>query len=1392
MGSEKPPLFQPDTNAKGTTCVLQYTRKWWQHVPLTSWKVPPPPTYSIEDAALIPEADAGTFSILTFNWMTSLLNLGYSRPLEPSDLWKLQDERGSAHIAKLINESFDRRVLQAQEYNKRLANGEISPGLKGVWWTITGRRASKEKEWREKTGKKTASLAWALNDSVKWWFWSAGMFKLVGDLAQTTSPLVLKALITFVSESYFAHQFGERSPSVGKGVGLALGLLAMQVLSSFGTQHHNYRAMSTGVLIRGGLITAIYQRSLRLTSRARATLPNGQLVNHISTDVSRIDFCAGYFHAAWTSPIQLLLCLALLIANLGASALAGYAFLIFSIFLIGVVMGRYRILRNVCMVWTDKRAKALQEVLGGMKIIKLFAWEVPMLERISDFRNMEIGYVRSLLICRAAASAIGISMPALAAVFAFLTYSGTHHDLSPAIIFSSLTFFNMIRLPLMFLPISLTTIADAKNALGRIRLVFEAELLDDTVIIDENLGAAIEVKGASFTWDAPIATIINDKKPKPSDNAAPNKSTATGVLTKDKDTPEKEEPFKITNLNMTIARGSLIGIVGPVGSGKTSLLQGLFGEMRKISGNVAFGGSVAYCAQTAWIQNATIRENICFGRPFEEARYWNAVRDSCLGPDFEMLPHGDMTEVGENGISLSGGQKQRVNICRAIYCDTDIQIFDDPLSALDAHVGKKVFENVLLDEHQAGKTRVLIVEQGSYNELISQGKAFARLIAEFGTSETAEDKTTGDAAVPTSKAQDDDDAKLKDGLSGDNMMQTEERNVGAVSAEVYKVYFSAGNAKVILPILLLSIVANNGAAVLSSYWLVWWQEAKWNKSQGFYMGIYAALGVSQAVFAFLMGAMFALMTYFASRRLYKEASTRVMHAPMSFFDTTPLGRIMNRFAKDIDTMDNVLTDSMRVLMGILSYIISAVILISILLPWFLIGIGAICIAYVYITAYYRSSARELKRLDAILRSSVYSQFSESLSGLSTIRAYGEGERFELTNEKAVDIENRAYWMTTSNQNWLGLRVDMLGVCMTFIVAMLSIGSRFTMSPAQIGVLLSYSIATQQFFGFIVKGIADLENNMNSVERIMHYAKNVEQEAPYEYSDKKTPPSWPSQGHLELKNITLKYRPELPAVIKGISMDIRAGEKVGIVGRTGAGKSSIMIALERLVELESGSIMLDGIDISTIGLLELRSNIAVIPQDALLFAGTLRSNLDPFSIHDDATLWDALKRSHLVSSNGSRKNAGENNGGMQTPTNKYDLDTVVDAGGSNLSVGQRSLVSLARALVKNSKLIVLDEATASVDFETDHKVQQTIATEFKDRTILCIAHRLRTILSYDRICVLDAGLVAEFDSPANLYNNTNGIFRQMCDQSSITLDDILLAANPVDSSPSAFTDIGDLN
>ncbi|GJE88588.1 ABC transporter C family protein [Phanerochaete sordida] len=1401
---------------------MRVRRRWYQ-----LWlpkNPPPPPPASFDDAPITPLATASILSMLTYTWITPMMTLGYQRTLQATDLWKLSPNQQSGNLGSTLDAHWDRRVKEADEWNRRLDAGEIHPAwyLRIQWFFIAllfwrpgpwkagagfgERRTALRQHWLTVSGRKEPSLVWALNDTLGFSFWIGGCFKVFGDTSQLMGPLLVKAIINFSKERAAAKAAGEPIPSMGRGAGMAIGLFLLTVSASVSQHQFFWRSMLTGLLARAALIASIYKRGVNLTGKARTNFPNSALVNHISTDVSRVDSCAQWFHAVWTAPIQIVVCLVILLVELGPSALVGFSLFIVMIPLQQKVMSLQFNLRRKTNIWTDSRAKTLLEVLGAMRVVKYFSYEVPFLKKIYEMRKNELKGIKIIQVARSGNIALAFSIPVLAATLSFVTYTGTAHSFNVAIIFSSFSLFQLLRQPLMFLPRALSATTDAQTAIARLQVLFRAPLMDRAPFdVDPAQKLALAVRDASFEWEESLATkeakeALAKAKGKRGKGPAP----APVAVPKKEDSP----PFQVRNVTMLVPRGSLVAIVGAVGSGKSSLLLGLIGEMRKLGGEVSFGGPVAYCAQTAWIQNATLRENITFGLPFEEDKYWKAVEDSCLIPDLQVLADGDLTEIGEKGINLSGGQKQRVNIARALYHDADVVIFDDPLSAVDAHVGRALFNDAIVGSlRNRGKTVILVTHalhflsqcdyiytidngtiaaQGKYNDLVENDVTFAKLMKEFGGEDKHEEEVEAEeAAVAQEKVVSIgvEEAKLKSealervgagtGKLEGRLIVAEKRSTGSVSWKVYWAYLQAGRWKLTGPWLLLFAIIMQACQILNSYTLVWWEGNTWHRGNSFYQVLYAGLGIGQAVFTFLLGVAMDEMGAFVSNNLHHDAIKNIFYAPMSFFDTTPTGRILSVFGKDIDNIDNQLPVSMRLLTLTITNLIGSILIITIIEHYFLIAAVFIAIGYQYFASFYRESARELKRLDSMLRSFLYAHFAESLSGLPTIRSYGEIPRFLHDNEYYTDLEDRAAFLTVTNQRWLAIRLDFLGGLMTFVVAMLAVAAVSGINPAQIGLVLTYTTSLTQLCSVVTRQSAEVENYMASVETVTHYShgNNISQEAPHEVPENKPPAEWPREGAIEFKDIVMRYRPGLPYVLKGLSMSIKGGEKVGVVGRTGAGKSSLMLALFRIVELSGGSITVDGVDISKIGLNDLRTKIAIIPQDPLLFSGTIRSNLDPFNMYDDARLWDALRRSYLIEPTTSNETSDEKD---NTKT-RFTLDSLIEGEGANLSVGERSLLSLARALVKDSKVVVLDEATASVDLETDSKIQQTIQTQFKDKTLLCIAHRLRTIIAYDRILVLDAGTIAEFDTPLNLFLKEDSIFRGMCERSNISVDEIQKAA-----------------
>ena len=694
--------------------------------------------------------------------------------------------------------------------------------------------------------------------------------------------------------------------------------------------------------------------------------------------------------------------------------------------------------------------------------------------------------------------------------------------------------------------------------------------------------------------------------------------------------------------------------------------------------------------------------------------------------------------------------------------------------AVDAHVGRHIFDKAIcglmrdkcrvLATHQLHVLhrcdRIIWMRDGhietidTFDNLISNNVGFQKLMA---STAQEEDEEGEQIEVIDEKKQ---AKKRKEARKGAVLMQQEERALKSVSSSVYGAYIRASGTILNGPLVIFLLIVSQGCNITTSLWLSWWTSNKFGLSTGKYIGIYAALGVAQAFAMFAFSIALSFLGTESSKVMLQRAMTRVLRAPMSFFDTTPLGRITNRFSKDVDVMDNTLTDAMRMYLFTLGMITSVFVLIIVYFHFFAVALGPLLVLFMLAANYYRASAREVKRQESILRSDVFARFSEGVSGTSSIRAYGLQEHFIKGLQLSVDEMNSAYYLTFSNQRWLSIRLDTIGNLLVFTTGILVVTSRFDVSPSISGLVLSYILAIVQMIQYTVRQLAEVENAMNATERLHYYGTELEEEPPLRLTS--VPPSWPQNGGIVFSEVQMRYREGLPLVLHGLNLTVAGGERIGVVGRTGAGKSSIMSVLFRLVELTGGRISIDGIDISTVGVKDLRTRLAIIPQDPTLFRGTIRSNLDPFNEHSDLELWSALRQSDLVDSNSTLEDGSKIRG-------RIHLDGVVEEEGLNFSLGQRQLMALARALVRGSQIIVCDEATSSVDAETDKKIQNTMAVAFKGKTVLCIAHRLKTIIGYDRICVMDQGRIIELDKPLSLWEDGRA-FRGMCDRSGIRRED----------------------
>lgn len=1380
-------------------------RKWYRRVPFVSDQSHGTLLDENGNRKLTPEASANFWNWLVFSWLNELIALGYSRPFGKDELYLLPDTSDASRYASTLDAHLAR--LRAKT--------DLGPSKK-----VSRLPTFSSLSWR---------LARALNATVFSWFWIGGVVKLLADSATICSPLLVRAIIRFLQRSEDNRYAGLPEPSLGRGMGLAIGLATLLAFGVLANVHGFYRGYTSGILLRGALIDSLFRRATKLSplDRAKYDLEASRIVSMISTDVSRLDFGMGYFHSTWTSAVQILICLGLTVSSLGPSALAGFALIAILVPTQSVITKHLFALRKKSMPFTDARLSAINQALGAIRLVKTYAWEDALLRKIGALRVRELSLLRDRLLWRALNLALSFSVPTLAAVVSFVTYAALGHALDAAEIFASLTLFMLLRTPLQLLPVALGAQSDAAQAIQRLSRAFDAPEPNDDVAIDESLGNALELDSASFSYR------VNDEH-------------VTSEESREKPEQTENKDFNLSNIDLHVRRGELLVIVGPVGSGKSTLLSSLVGETRREGGRMVLGSQHAYAPQNAWLKSASIQDNIVFGREWDAERYQEVLQKCCLAPDMAALAEGDSTVIGERGISLSGGQRQRVALARTIYQPRRLLLLDDVFSALDAHVQAVVFDRVVTNRpkdtsivlvtHSLHLLRYAdriccmsqgqIAEMGTFSELmVKPSGETRRLVEEFASRSVAEAQQEkerkkkedairrakgeaphsvqadgGEQVVRLSSAVSDDNpatGAAKSGVmirsaedkvpSGKAVMQSEERFVGSVSMRTYKEYIRRGKPLFTLSLWVLSILIFQGGSILSPLWLQWWQEARYKSvSSGVYMGVYAALGITQALGLLFMSAAFSFFVFYSSAQLHAGAIRSVLFAPIAFFDTTPLGRILHRFSKDTDTVDNVVGEALRMFFSTTAQVIGAIVLIAIILPWFLLAVAVVVVLFVLTSMYYRPAARELRRLDALLRSPIYEHATESLAGIMVIRSLGALQTTVDRNTQNLNKENSAYWLSVACQRWFSVRLDLLGTLLVLLVGIIVVANRSSISAAQGGVALSYIVTVQSVFGYMIRQSAEIEQNMNAIERLLYYSSSVTQEPPQEREndDKLRSRQWPEQGLIEMEDLVFTYREGLQPSLKGLNVRIPSGSRVALVGRTGSGKSTMLAALTRMGEIQSGRILIDGVDTSSVGLKLLRDNIAFMPQEAAVLSGTLRYNLDPFGEHDDAHLWRIVHQVGLsaiaASESGisldslpgvDEKTAVTSKSGA-SQSHHLALDTPILAEGANLSSGQRSLISLARALVKNASIFVLDEATASMDADLDHHVQQILRSNLQGKTMIVVAHRLDSIIgSSDFICVLDDGKIAQFGAPLELHQ-ANGLFRELCTNAAINADDIL--------------------
>ncbi|XP_046619154.1 ATP-binding cassette subfamily C member 4-like isoform X1 [Neodiprion virginianus] len=1328
-----------------------------------------------------PEEKSNPLSYLCFGWTADIFWKGATRDLQISDLYDPLKSDESERLGDRLEREWNMELAKANKVQVVGKNGKTVP-----------------------SGKPSLGAA------IARMFWARYMIQGLLMLVQSA---VLRVYLPVLQGWVVSHFNPGVNPVSRNDAILYAGLLILTNLLVIFTLHHTgLRNRQIGMCVRVACCSIIYRKVLRLNQAAVNNTAAGQVSNLISNDVARFDIVPLYFHHLWIMPIQVSIMGYIMWRSVGVAAVVGVASVTLQNLPIQMYLGRLGAnLRAKIASKTDERVQKMKELISGIQIVKMYSWEEPFEIVVSTIRALEIRLIKYTSYLRGFYLSVILFSERLSLYFTLFTFVMMGNSLTAEITFVISSFFSVMMFTcVVCVPQAIIMAGETAVTLERLTeflLLDEVQCLEDgkNKLSKEIRSEPDVIEVMKRNWRLENGVGIEMK------NVAAN--WILGKL-----------PPTLCEVSLTIRSKSLSVLVGPVGSGKSSLLHLILGELPVGAGNLSlYAGenkpenkitsrdiSISYTSQDPWLFSGSIRENILFGQPYDKNRYQEVTKVCALLKDFAQLPQGDLSYVGEGGASLSGGQRARVNLARAIYRDADLYLLDDPLSAVDAHVGRHLFDECI-NGFLKGKTRILVthqlqhlkqadvvivlnrgkvVRQGAYEEvatlnldsIVSQSvePEVSTIEIEYAVESQEEkiDFTKLQTEKLNGKAENKSEATEASKESGD--LTEEQMATGEISNKVYWEYFRSGGNICSLIFFLVIFVTGQIAASGTDYWITHWtnQETlrislslnksstvsnqtvdqtentghlKWFDEYGVIRPIVAVYVYTFCIagcvfFAIFRSVLFMKLCMNASQNIHNTMFSNLLQATMRFFNTNPTGRILNRFSKDIGTMDELLPRTMLEAFQIFMYMIGILVMIAIVNTWLILPIILMSGIFYVIRSYYLKTAQNIKRLECVTKSPVFSHVSSTLDGLTTIRSRGPRveELLQKEFDRYQDAHTGAWYLTITTATALGFVMDIIScvfiACVCFTLILTNAGDTL---PGSVGLAISQSLMLTGILQYGVRQGAEVISLMTSVERVLQYT-NLPKEGPFK-TDNPPSPSWPSKGALAFNKMSMRYAAEKPLVLKDLNVAIEPGQKIGIVGRTGAGKSSLISALFRLSgDGLEGEINLDGIDTKSIGLHELRPRISIIPQEPILFSASMRYNLDPFDQFSDAELWDSLRE-------------------VELHDDVTSLDFKVAGGGANFSVGQRQLICLARAILRKNRILVLDEATANIDPSTDALIQNTIRRKFADCTVLTIAHRLNTIMDSDKVLVMDGGRIAEYGHPYLLLENRYGSFSQMLRQ-----------------------------